>query len=84
MNDEQVLRGYFFHSRYITRAVYQKYGLDTMMYKVTPSKKELHLLKTRLIELLKDQEFKDVGGKEDLVILLGKEFEWVENLNVTT
>ena len=56
MDDDatDVLRGFFFHSRYITRRAFRMYGLDTTVYEVPPTPKMIHSLRSRLKELLVD------------------------------
>ena len=77
--DEEILRGFFFHSRYITKKVFNKYGLNPSFYKELPLQ-NLPLLKERLKELLLQNEFKNVGTQEELHTLLGCEFDWVKSL----
>tara|TARA_B100001057_G_C22395702_1_gene773942 strand:+ start:123 stop:374 length:252 start_codon:yes stop_codon:yes gene_type:complete len=76
--DEEILRGFFFHSRYITNKVFNKYGLNPNLYKDLSSQKTF-LLKEKIKQLLLKNEFKEVNNEEELHNLLGNEFDWVKS-----
>ena len=76
--DEEILRGFFFHSRYITNKVFNKYGLNPDLYEdLSPQKTSL--LKEKLKELILQNKFKEVNNIEELHKLLGNEFDWVKS-----
>lgn len=78
MSDRDVLVGYFFASRYITKAACQKYGLDSSMYeKLAP--KSVTSLKERLKEWIAEPDFCPPTSGQELRDKLGDEFEWVRS-----
>tara|TARA_E500000178_G_scaffold63016_1_gene59912 strand:- start:844 stop:1122 length:279 start_codon:yes stop_codon:yes gene_type:complete len=76
-SDNEILEGFFYHSRYITKSVMNRYGLNSNAYKNIPSNKKMVELKTRLKEILKEQKNLDVKSTKELQNLLGSNFDWV-------
>ena len=76
-SDREILEGFFFHSRYITNDVFNRYGLNPNAYTTTINSNKLSSLKTRLIEILSDKKNINVQSLEELHNLLGSEFSWV-------
>ena len=77
MSDREVLYGFFFASRYITKNVRDKYGLNTSLYDVRPNSLKMNMLHKRLSEYVLRYNTIDVNSCEDLRNLLGSEFNWV-------
>ena len=77
--DEEILKGFFFHSRYITKKIYNKYGINVNLYEEVSSK-DISMLKERLKELISQNKFKDVNNTEELHKLLGNDFKWVKSI----
>ena len=78
MDDAQVLNDYFYASRYMTRYVFSKYGMDPNNYNYTIGTKRMRNLKNRLRDLLADG-FSEPKTGEALRTMLGEEFEWVKS-----
>lgn len=76
-SDNEILEGFFYHSRYITKSVMNRYGLNINLYTDKPSSKKMFELKTRLKEILKEQSDLNVNSKQELQNLLGSNFSWV-------
>ena len=76
-SDNEILEGFFYHSRYITKSVMNRYGLNMDAYTNKPSSKKIIELKTRLKEILKEQSDLNVNSKKELQNLLGSDFSWV-------
>ena len=76
-DDADVLHGYFYASRYITKTVLAKYGLDPTLYAKLQSSK-MHKLKQRIRECL-DNGFEQPSNGDELRALLGDEFAWVRS-----
>ena len=74
MNVSEVLLGYFESSRYITKHVHAKYGLDPSLY---DDSKKVNILRKRLHELLREN-FKEPVTGDELRAMLGREFDWVK------
>jgi hypothetical protein len=70
--DYSVLHGYLYSSRYITRDVMDRYGLNPNNY-TGPA--QLTRIRERLAQCL-DPDMR-VQTREELVALLGASFEWV-------
>ena len=78
MSDLEILRGYFFSSRYLSKDVYGKYGLDPVLYDVY-SRKRISQLKQRLKEIVEDQEFVPPETGAQFRDILGDGFSWVRS-----
>ncbi len=76
-SDREILEGFFFHSRYITKDVLNRYGLNPIAYTTTIQSNKLSSLKTRLTEILSEKKNINVQSLEELHNLLGSEFSWV-------
>ena len=72
VDDYSVLHGYLYSSRYITRDVMDRYGLNPNNY-TGPA--QLPRLRERLTQCL--EPGMRVQTREELVALLGASFEWV-------
>lgn len=77
MTDAEVLSGFFFNSRYITRDVYNRYGMNPTMYVHDPGVRRIRLLRDRLCSKLRDNEFYPIASPTELRGMLGDEFDWV-------
>ena len=80
-SDNEILKGFFFHSRYITKSVRNRYGLNTTAYINAPDQKKMCSLRTRLKEVLEDNKNINVESEKELHDLLGPDFSWVVYLN---
>jgi len=78
MDDAQVLRDYFHASRYVTRYVFSKYGMDPANYESNIENERMRKLKDRLRSLLMN-DFRQPSTGEDLRHMLGEEFNWVKS-----
>ena len=76
-SDSEILEGFFFHSRYITKSVLNRYGLNPLAYKTAPSADRMCALKKRLQNLIEEKNEINVKSQEELHNLLGLEFSWV-------
>ena len=76
-SDREILEGFFFHSRYITKSVFNRYGLNPLAYQTAPSAYKMCALKTRLQELLEKKNDINVKSQEELHDFLGLDFSWV-------
>ena len=72
MDDYTVLHGYLFSSRYITRDVMNRYGLNPMNYTYSA---RLTTIRERLRECVVPGI--RVQTRDELVTLLGESFAWV-------
>ena len=77
-DDFEVLHGFFFSSRYISRSVYAKYGLDVSLYD-TISPKSIKTLKGRLQEWIMDPTFVPPVSGSGFREALGENFGWVRS-----
>ena len=77
--DYEILYGYFFSSRYVTRDIFSKYGLDPTLYTPKQNSRRIDKLKKRLKELLIENTFESPSSGEELRKLLGVQFEWVRS-----
>lgn len=78
MSDLDVLRGYFFSSRYISKHVYGSYGLDPSLYEQC-SPKLMSKLKERLREIVDDPKFEPPHTGDQFREMLGEGFSWVRS-----
>ena len=81
MDDLDVLDGYINHSRYVSRHVYYKYGLDPSLYENSSENvsKRLKELKARIGELIHRRSFVEPNTGNELRQLLGCDFAWVKS-----
>ena len=77
MSDHDILYDFFFASRYITKDVRDRYGLNTSLYNVKPSFIKMKMLHEKLSEYIRTSDTIHVSSCEDLKVLLGDEFDWV-------
>jgi len=77
LSDEEILRGFFFHSRYISKNVWERYGFNPDAYTITPTSKNFFNLKEKLKELLIEKKKINVSTEKELRNLLGPDFDWV-------
>ena len=86
-SDRDVLYGYLFASRYISRDVYTRYGFDPSNYKIPPASHLIFALQARFRALLIDNPkfgSESIDGGADLREALGDGFEWVRTKHDAT
>lgn len=77
MSDREVLHGFFFASRYITKSVRDRYGLNPALYEVTPDRYKMKMLNNRLSEYIQEHDNIHIQSCEDLRQILGSGFDWI-------
>ena len=77
MTDKEVLSGFFFHSRYITHDVYNRYGMNPATYSCNPGAQRFRLLRKALCSKLVENEFHPISSRVELRDMLGDDFDWL-------
>ena len=77
-SDRDILFDYFFASRYISRFVRDKYGLNPTLYHMRPDQDKMKKLTDKLSEHVQKMENLHIESCQDLKHILGKDFEWVD------